>query len=329
MDFGAHDFRGSSSTSELQEHVTGNGSAVADGLLHSVALVVTPFNVTFYMDGAETDSVQIQRPVTDCSGISLELGDLNIHTLGEVTFFARALTLVEQQEIMFAGFTLQAIAMGKKIYAPIQTAFDAAASTNAESFAAAQDARDTAAVASEIASVLLRQTTSLTINPPGNSAEPDIVVPARTSCRTITILGNDTSCHIMNLTEADSIMDSELGTTFFPLIKEEYMPIVHGIRLGLKNRTYLGLKGAKEYISYDPVTFPSFCDRSATFSFWYESSGVEAAYVLTRYKKDNAAWPSGEGLYWKLSVHKNCELNLSYDSMNTRTNTCIQNCTLD
>ena len=107
MEFGAHDFGGSSSSSELQEHVTGNGSAVADGLLHNVALVVTPTNITFYMDGTMTDSSEIQRPVTDCSGLSLELGDINIPTLGEVTFFARELAPVEMQEIMFAGFTLQ------------------------------------------------------------------------------------------------------------------------------------------------------------------------------------------------------------------------------
>jgi len=87
--------------------VAGNGSAVADGLLHSVALVVTPTNITFYLDGVMTDSSVIQRPVTDCSGLSLELGDTNIPTLGEVTFFARKLAPVEMQEIMFAGFTLQ------------------------------------------------------------------------------------------------------------------------------------------------------------------------------------------------------------------------------
>ena len=90
-----------------QESAPGNGSAVADGILHSVAVVVTPSNVTFYMDGDLQSSAAIERPVTDCHGKALEIGDQNIPQLGEITFFARALTEVEMREIMFAGFTLQ------------------------------------------------------------------------------------------------------------------------------------------------------------------------------------------------------------------------------
>jgi hypothetical protein len=72
-----------------------------------VAVVVTQSNVTFYMDGYEQSSAPLERPVTDCSGKALEIGDSNILQLGEVTFFARAVTEVEMREIMFAGFTLQ------------------------------------------------------------------------------------------------------------------------------------------------------------------------------------------------------------------------------
>jgi hypothetical protein len=161
---------------------------------------------------------------------------------------------------------LQAIAMGKQIYAPVQTAFDAAASTTAESFAAAQGERTTAAAALEIEASLSRQTTSFTAQPPPSRTEPDIVVPKRESCRRINMFGKDTSCRIMNLTEADSVADSALSTSYFPLIKEEYMPVVDGGQRGLKDRAYLGLKGANEYLSFDPVTFPSFCGKSATFS---------------------------------------------------------------
>ena len=50
LDFGAHDFRGGTLTSELHESILANTSAAADGALHHVALVVTPSNVTFYMD---------------------------------------------------------------------------------------------------------------------------------------------------------------------------------------------------------------------------------------------------------------------------------------
>ena len=92
LDFGAHDFRGGSFTSELQDSVAANGSAVADGKFHNVALVVTQSNVTFYIDAKVHSAVNISRPVTDCSGLTLELGDADLPTLGEVTFFARALT---------------------------------------------------------------------------------------------------------------------------------------------------------------------------------------------------------------------------------------------
>jgi hypothetical protein len=99
FDFGAHDFRGGTFTSEMQESVVStfpNGSAIAsaaaDGELHNVALVVTPANITFYMDAKIQSTVNISRPVTDCSGLTLELGDADLPTLGEVTFFARELT---------------------------------------------------------------------------------------------------------------------------------------------------------------------------------------------------------------------------------------------
>ena len=49
FDFGAHDFRGGDST-EMQESISANSSAGADGLLHNMALVVTTSNITFYLD---------------------------------------------------------------------------------------------------------------------------------------------------------------------------------------------------------------------------------------------------------------------------------------
>ena len=50
------------------------------------------------------------RPITDCRGLELELGDEHIPTLGEVKFFARALNAEEMEEIMASGFTLRSIA---------------------------------------------------------------------------------------------------------------------------------------------------------------------------------------------------------------------------
>jgi len=69
---------------------------------------------------------------------------------------------------------LQAIAMGKQIYAPVQTAFNAAASTTAESFAAAQGERTTAAAALEIEASLSRQT-------PPSPPSPLLLIQSQTS----------------------------------------------------------------------------------------------------------------------------------------------------
>ena len=75
VEFGAHDFRGDSQTSAMQESVVGNGSAISDGRLHSVALIVTPKNVSFFMDARLLSVHSLSRPLTDCSGTALEMGD--------------------------------------------------------------------------------------------------------------------------------------------------------------------------------------------------------------------------------------------------------------
>ena len=76
FDFGAHDFRGGSLTSELQESVAANASAAADGLLHNVALVVTSSNITFYMD-AKVQVSLITCKFVAAQHITLCVFDLN------------------------------------------------------------------------------------------------------------------------------------------------------------------------------------------------------------------------------------------------------------
>jgi hypothetical protein len=135
--FGAHDFRGGSFETTLEETVTSqkaNGSVVSDGAMHSVAVVVDTANktLTFYTDAIVQDTIKLTRPITDCSGIGLEVGDAGIPKLGEITFFARALTVVEMKEIMYTGFTLQAVSTGKLPFVPEQTPFDTMAATQSQ-----------------------------------------------------------------------------------------------------------------------------------------------------------------------------------------------------
>ena len=78
VEFGAHDFRGGSQTSAMHELIEGNGAAISDGQLHSVALIVTPKNLSFFMDARLLSVHDLARPLTDCSGTALEMGDDHI-----------------------------------------------------------------------------------------------------------------------------------------------------------------------------------------------------------------------------------------------------------
>ena len=238
--------------------------------------------------------VEISRPVTDCSGMTLELGDENIPTLGEVTFFARELGPIEMEEIMSAGYTLNAIAVGKRMFTPESTPFDVTTARNEESFANAQDERLSVSRNLAVEATLTRQAVSLTENSVNVVRDPPIIVSDTSPCIPIVAFGNDTSCHIMTLTEADAEFDTVLNYQYFPLIKPEYLPPGRG----LKDRSFLGRKKANELLRYDPVAFPSWCGGSASFSIWISFEDT-AGYVLTRYKTSETVWPAK---IWKINT---------------------------
>ena len=286
FDFGAHDFRGGSVTSAMQETVTSNSNAAADGLLHNMALVVNSSSITFYMDAKVHAVVPISRPVTDCSGLGLEVGDATIPTLGEITFFARALTQIEMEEIMASGSTLSDIAVGKLMFAPEATSFDMTTSKNEEAFARAQDAVVASASSTRVDGSLTRQTVYLTGNPTVIVRDPPIMVNNSSPCPAIQVFGNTTSCHIMTLSEEDAILDTTLNYSYFPLIKPQYMPPGRGV----KDRAFLAVRKTNELLRYDPVAFPSWCGTSATFSVWLENEGV-SGYIISRYKTSEVPFP--------------------------------------
>jgi len=238
--------------------------------------------------------VEISRPVTDCSGLSLELGDENIPTLGEVSFYARALAQVEMEEIMGAGYTLNAIAVGKRIFAPETTPFDETRSKNEEAFENAKDERVSASQDLQVDGTLTRQMVYLTENPIDVVRDPPIIVPDSSPCSPVAAYGADTSCHVMSLNETDVIPDTALNSQYFPLIKPEYLPPGKGI----KDRAFLGVKKTDELIRYDPVAFPSWCGGSASFSLWVECEGP-GGYIIARYQTSAVPWPEK---FWKLAT---------------------------
>jgi|NorSeaMetagenome_1021524.scaffolds.fasta_scaffold66318_2 hypothetical protein len=52
------------------------------------------------------------RPVTDCRGTTLRIGQEGV-TLGNIMIYARQVSTIEMQEIMFSGFSLLDISIGK------------------------------------------------------------------------------------------------------------------------------------------------------------------------------------------------------------------------
>ena len=66
--------------------------------------------VQIWVDSKLSFESALPREVTDCGGNVLMLGDDDIPVLGELTFYPRALKAGALQEIMSAGFTLEALA---------------------------------------------------------------------------------------------------------------------------------------------------------------------------------------------------------------------------
>lgn len=126
--YGAHDFSDddlvNADSDARQVEIKAAKAGANDGQLHLVAVVVTESDISFYMDAQLLSTESIPRPVTDCKGNMLRVGDEGISKLGEITFYARIITLTEMQEKMFSGFTLQAISDGKLPFHPEATGLD-------------------------------------------------------------------------------------------------------------------------------------------------------------------------------------------------------------
>ena len=283
--FGAHDFAGNAEQHE--EVVLGEKGSAADGQLHNVAIVVTQTNVSFWKDAELQSWHTIDRPVTDCSGRGLHIGDAGVRKLGEVTFFPYTLNQNSMLEILYAGYTLQAIAAGKEPYRPRQTELDSLAARTDSAFADAQGERAAARTLTQVESNVGRSVAELSAITPAVFPDPGIVVPKKATCREIQALGAGTSCRIIdNWTGANE--NDTRRVMYINLIP----PSVRPPGAGSKDRLNLDHGYPKEYISYDPQAFPSFCGQSATFSLWFESDTLEGGYVLSRYASSEQVKPA-------------------------------------
>jgi hypothetical protein len=275
FDYGAHDFRGGYNEKHLQESVASNRSSRADdGKLHHVAVVVTQKEISFWLDAELQSKVALPRPVTDCTGIQLQIGDVNVQSLGEIVFFPRALDETGLKEMLFAGFTLHHIASGRLPYEPEQTPTDIMISRTDSAFADAQGEREAAALNLAVENVVSRATVQATKTTTTPAAPKTLTVAEKAGCTSVkafqtkdastgAVTADDTSCYIIDDWTGASQVDSLNGNkNYYNLLP----PSVRPAGAGPKDALYTDQFVAKKYTRYDAAAFPSWCGQSATFS---------------------------------------------------------------
>ncbi len=121
FEYGAHDYGGGKYATALQETiVSSNATTVDDGNVHHVAVVVMQDKLQFWVDADMTFETALQRPVTDCASRELQVGSSDIPMMGEIVFYPHKLTQIQFKEIIYAGYTLEAINEGPPPLQPDQ-----------------------------------------------------------------------------------------------------------------------------------------------------------------------------------------------------------------
>ena len=299
FEYGAHDFGGSTDSHIMQESIVSSTASAEDGEVHYVALVVFQDKLEMWVDAEKKFEGALPRPVTDCSGLALEVGSQDVPRLGEITFYPHKMTQVAMKEIYFAGFTLEAIAEGKVPYTPVQDIADVIATRTGHSFDLATGERSAAEKQVQVEATLTRATVDVVENAATTYAEhhaPKIVVANKAGCDPassewkIPMFGTDTSCHYMDLA-GDAKMTDSLNSNkqYYNMVPTAVRPTVSGSKVAHNDRMEVDHMTPNEYLRYDAETWPSFCGKSATFSMWLETDTVHGGALLSRYSAVNTA----------------------------------------
>ena len=253
--------------------------------------------VQIWVDAEMTFESALPREVTDCEGNILELGDYNIPSLGEMIFAANALNQQQLREIMFAGFTLQDIAVGKQPFTSKAQLSDTILTRTDKEFATAAGERAGAAVNLMVESSITRHQIEFTANPPEVTVDPMINVTKKASCKEIPCFGKDTSCRIIDDWTDAVEHDGVANKSFYNLVPPDVRPTGAGAR----DRIRIDHTTPNEYLRYDSISWPSFCNQSATFSMWIETDTVNGVALLSRYQVPDSQNISD--LQWALFAH--------------------------
>ena len=120
--YGAHDYRGGTPGVHQESVGPDYGTDWVDGSLTFEAIVVNQTDAIFYLGKGSTGGVvergrvRLLRPVTDCDANLLEAGDAGPAQMGEVTYYARALTISELREVLDTGFVFRDLVAGRTPY---------------------------------------------------------------------------------------------------------------------------------------------------------------------------------------------------------------------
>ena len=182
------------------------------------------------------------------------------------------------QEIVYTGYTLEAIAEGKAPYAPQQEMADTIITRTTTFFENAQGERQSAAVAQQVESAVSRSTIIFANTPPAVTTDPTINVVKKSSCTAIPCFGRDTSCRIIDDWTDAIETDTANNKQFINLVPPAARPT------GLSSsraRIFVDHTRPNEYLRYGSPEWPSFCGQAATFSV--ETDTVHGGALLSRY----------------------------------------------
>ena len=263
-----------------------------------MAVSINQTTLSFFTDAHLQKEVRLLRPVTDCSGRALIIGvSDNNPQMGEITFFPRRVTRTEMEEISQQGFTFESLGSGKLPFQKEKTPFATAAARQSKYFAQAKSERDISQQEMHVENAFTRVETANVAKPPIDAYEDlskraRITVPAIPNCKTLKIFGSTTSCHIIKGLAANETSPSTGDKKYLNLVPPPYRPA----GLSGKDQLLLDHNKVREYLSYDSEEFPSFCQKSATFSMWIENwdtgarSALISRYVNSTSKRNRGAW---------------------------------------
>lgn len=170
----------------------------SDGNLHLVAVVVNQTSISFFTDAVLTAEVPLYRPVTDCINTQMHVGRARrgIPQLGEMTFWARAVSSMEMKEIMVTGFTYQAIAAGKKSVVAQSSDLDDVKNSQDKQLEDAKIERDQAAFNLQVQHIFTRAPPVLSEDE-YISSHPELSVDKTIGCRPVGAFGSP-PCRIVH-----------------------------------------------------------------------------------------------------------------------------------